>query len=288
MITHEKPIDLFIVGGQKTASTSVFNWLKITGQFNSHCQTEMSYYMYEHEKIEGKEKAFKRYFPFSDEKLRLAKHVMAAYCPETLGFIKSDNPNVKVIYITREPIKRIYSAYWYARFNGWEKEEDIITAIERNEKNKNTDHNLNYISNSDYEVHIERLVNLFGKDNVLVLSDVDVSYGKKSVIEKVGNFVDLKLNVVEAVPDSFNESKLPKSYLLSKVLNYIFSESNPIKKYFNMLVSPNRRVLIRKSLLSLNRSKHSYPKISLEEKNKIIKKIPHILNYYNSMVKYDG
>ena len=187
-----KSIDLFVVGAQKTGSTTVFNWLKSTGAFNAHSQPEMSFFMLKHEYELGYKKAFKDYFEDGDERPVLAKHAMAAYDKETLLRIKSQNPEVRVIFIMRHPIERAYSAFWYARKMGWEHLKSFSEAIDA-ESSRLTSYienrNLCYLYNSRYEIHVDRIIDIFGRDRVLLLTEKDIRKGEASVVRLVDAFI---------------------------------------------------------------------------------------------------
>lgn len=93
--------------------------------------------------------------------------------------IYSFNPNLKFIYIMRDPVDRILSHYVHNYLRGFTKE-----SFEKNVLSKPT-----YINISRYFTQIKPYIELFGREQVLLITFEEFIGNKKVALHKVADFL---------------------------------------------------------------------------------------------------
>ncbi|MEO9945223.1 sulfotransferase [Paraglaciecola sp.] len=119
---------------------------------------------------------------------------------QALERIKAHIPDVKLIYILREPVSRAYSQYQLykpSQFSEQSFEEVIATQP--------------FVTDLSLQgKHLERTYSLFAKEQVLVLFYDDLSSDPKSTLEKVYSFIDVKSDFIpEHLDKRINRVVLP-------------------------------------------------------------------------------
>ena len=116
-----QPIQLMIVGTQKSGTSSLLRYLAQHPDIHTHSQSEMTFFLQDHEYTRGYESAYAKYFAQCSENCKLiAKNVMVMYSHDIMQRIYQHNPKIHLVVLLREPVARAYSAYWWARRRGWE------------------------------------------------------------------------------------------------------------------------------------------------------------------------
>ncbi len=106
------------------------------------------------------------------------------------------NPEMKLIYIMRNPIDRITSHYTHTYNRGYEHMQDINEAVFQNE---------HYISTSKYAKQIIPYIEQFGKEHVLLLFFEDFITQPQEVLNTVYRF--LKIDQLDIDISSINSNK---------------------------------------------------------------------------------
>lgn len=202
--------NLFIVGGQKCGTSSLFKTLATHKEINPSLFKEAHFFeknyslgflWYNGLFFRSK---FKRNIKFNMESS--PNYIMY---PKALQRIYHYNQNAKVIFILRDRVDRAYSQYRHnKRFRLDEVELDFESSLMIEEKkllsnpfDKNSNKyyefrdKFNYIERSCYSPQLESLYRIFKSENILILSFeklFDEAFSD-SVYEKIGNF--LKLNI---------------------------------------------------------------------------------------------
>jgi hypothetical protein len=192
-----------------------------------------------------------------------AGEISPTYCDsfETLKKIKDysdeNNTELKIIFIVRDPLKRLLSEYYHNKRRG-NYTLTIEEAIKIEVEKKPADKYYKIVRNSLYNQILNDVFSLFKKENVLVLnSETDIfppesfSHTIKYLEEFLG--VPAFKNYVYNVED--NSSYIPKSYVVQKLL----FQKNIIKKISkSLLPSFAVREKIRRFLISTNTKAKGY------------------------------
>jgi hypothetical protein len=139
----------------------------------------MCYFVHDEFK-KGYDHVFQKYFGnnLNKGKILLAKHVMIMYSQEAVDRLHNHNPQMQIIAMLRNPIRRAYSAYWYARRMGWENimtfEDAIKAEPYRLREGWLKWSNCAYLSNGEYYTHIVRLMKRFNEEqiHIYILEDM--------------------------------------------------------------------------------------------------------------------
>lgn len=108
--------------------------------------------------------------------------------------IFSYNPEMKFIYVMRDPIKRSISHYWHnVRLSG--ERGKILAAIQNNN---------DYINFSHYAMQLKPYLDIFGKENVFILTHEEMISYPIETLQKI--FAWLKVDSL-FIPPNINEAK---------------------------------------------------------------------------------
>ncbi|HEX2699660.1 MAG TPA: sulfotransferase [Acidimicrobiales bacterium] len=165
------PVDLMIVGSQKSGTTSLLAYLARHPAITAQIRPEMTWFS--DADLAGRPFPTDFYFgaDVGDGRLRLGKLAGLMYHAEAVRRLREHNPTVRTIAILREPVGRAYSSYWHARRRGHEPIETFEDAIHASADRFGDARNVerwDYLGWSSYAPYIERLQETFGADAVHV------------------------------------------------------------------------------------------------------------------------
>jgi Sulfotransferase domain len=183
------------------------------------------------------------------------------------------NPQVKLIIMLRDPVKRAYSHYWHALYSG-----RITSSFEKVIRfNQGT-----ILQRGFYKEQIERYYLFFKKENIKIIIFEDFIKNIPQYLIGLKEFLKASKGFTNKIDQQhYNKTPVPRSLLLVYVYNKIFGNKIVAKKYFyshfenergslNDLVFNFHRVM-KHSLFS---RKKKYPPMHIETKN-------FLENYYN-------
>jgi len=166
---------------------------------------------------------------------------------ESASWIKQEIPHAKIIIILRNPINRAYSLYNWMVMEGYENASSFSRAlqIEKIRKNKKLQHtflqNYLYFESGLYYEQVNRYMNVFGKEKVLVLPYEEFSKNQLYYLNKIFNFLGVS-NIDSLAFESVNKSKAVRSvnfqYLMRKML-LVFKNRPRIRKLVLSLMKKN-------------------------------------------------
>lgn len=156
------PVDIMIVGAQKSGTTSLLAYLGDHPSIEPQPQREMTWF------TEPEQQPFPEQFYFGSAApggLRLGKLAGLMYQPDAVARLATHNANVAVLAILRNPVERAYSSFWHMRGRGHEQtfshfEQAMREAIERAANGVGSQ--TSYLEWSSYEPPIRRLQSRFG------------------------------------------------------------------------------------------------------------------------------
>ncbi|MDO6458430.1 sulfotransferase domain-containing protein [Celeribacter halophilus] len=243
-------IDAFIIGSQKSGTTSLLRSLAKHPDVSTHQQPEMTYFSEDWEFGQGEGYASKKYFPdISEEAFTLAKYAHGMYISTTVDRALESNPEMKFIIVLREPVARAVSAFNYARQLGAEGSTDINHAMFSNESLVGEDPNRSYIRLGEYDAYLEQLFTKLNRNqlNVVFLEDLKTNWMKSSA--ELQQFLGLKH--VELGLISENAGATARSVRFARMW-YAFNRNNMLKKLIRPLIPVKFRHALRKTVDQLN------------------------------------
>lgn len=261
-----------VVGAQKAGTTSLYHYLSQHEDIFMPSPKELHFFDTD-KPISINQ--FNRYLKkFQTQQPYLGKGEATPiymFYPQTLEKIQSFLPQLKIIIVVRNPIRRAYSHYWYEVTRGWESE-DFIKAISRSSNNSDLYlRHHSYVERSLYSGQLDRSYRIFGRENVLVIKFEELISSPLAVTNTVLEFINPDIKPMTSVESSpRNVARLPKyKWALNATakLNYAFGRN------------PASRLLIR-----LNRGGSNYPALTNLEQEQlediIRKKDPTLASLY--------
>lgn len=171
-----------------------------------------------------------------------------------------DMDNSRFIVALRDPIRRVYSAYWYAHRRGDDprgfeeaiaQEEAIVARAKAAGEGW---WQLAYCDNSMYGRHLETVLKHVHRSRLLVLRDDELRDGT-SIKARLATFLDIDVHDFGQTIETSNEASTARS---SAIQGLVLGK-NPLKRLVQQVLPHNTRAMLRRSILSLNRKKAAYP-----------------------------
>jgi len=219
--------DVILAGVSKAGSTTIAEYLS-SGKYINFIKKEIHFYDINYNRgIEW----YKQHFTgISGEKT--PSYFYHYGVPEK---IKSTNPNVKLIFVFRDPIKRAYSHYWHMVRTGWEKRsfeevvrDEIILNRDVNELrymqlgifSKSKVSGVPYLAIGFYDEHIKRWEKYFKRDNMFFMS---IEALNEEALKKLCEFIEIPYYEIGKKRE--NRGSGPKYKLISGVLPLFYFNS---------------------------------------------------------------
>ncbi len=273
--------NFFIVGVEKGGTTTLYEYLKKIPEIFMSPKKEPLYFS----------PVFRdtTHIPnnITDEKsyLRLFKNVKnetaigeasAVYLrdPEAPKLIYKKIPHAKIIISLRDPVDRYFSGYVMDFSTGLTKKsihESIQNRLNNKFMVKST--TLKKESSLLYHDNVKRYLDIFGKNNVLILIFEEWIINPKKALEEILDFLKIDLskkNFDDFKFDSYNIGWIPEGKLLSKILG-----SKIVISLLKKILSKSSRDFIKKKII-----KYSNNRKKLDESDKQL-----LIKIYNDDVK---
>ncbi|EDX87028.1 Sulfotransferase domain superfamily [Synechococcus sp. PCC 7335] len=188
-------VDFVIVGAMKSGTTSLSTILSMHPEVCFCDKKEPHFFSKVSNWQERIEEYKKLYNPSSNQICGEASTTYTFYpsfgidpCQALYDF----NPNMKLIYIMRDPIDRIVSQYVHKRGRGTTFEDSFEKEILNRPK---------YINISRYYVQIKPYIERFGKEQVLLLTFEELISNRRSSLSKVFDFLGIDSSFSDHVDD---------------------------------------------------------------------------------------
>jgi len=267
-----RPIQLMIVGAEKSATSSLAHYLEQHPNICSHEQREMTYFVNDKEYTQGYEKIYPRYFAKcqTESSILLAKSVGVMYWSQVVDRLWHHNPECHLVAVLRNPVDRAYSAYWYARRMGWEDlksfEEAIAAEPIRLKENGIKRRHCTYLDRGLYYKQITKLLEKFGKDKIHLFLFEDLKNEPVTLCCELYKIMGIDSTFTPSVKVKHNESMSARS---EKLAQFISSRAS-ILKLLKRLVSDDLAVKAKGKIRSFNNKQFSPPPMNpLTRKNLI-------------------
>jgi hypothetical protein len=232
--------DFLIIGAQKSGTTSLFSYLGERKGFLGSTPKEVHFFDREDSFQKGV-KWYENHFLKPQGKTGLFFEASPTYlCRDKVpARLKAYNPDLKIIILLREPISRAYSAW--NMYRQWSEEGVLPRAIANDHYGRDespiyrvffkngcpsfsdyikleidligrgdTEEEPSLLRRGLYKPQIERYVELFGWDNILVLGFNELKNDSEGVIQKCYEFLGLRYQAPAATGET--EIKNKRSY----------------------------------------------------------------------------
>jgi len=243
-----------IIGGvQKGGTKALIDYL------SQHDQI----YTYPHEiHFFSRDKTYKKGFDwychrFDDarpDQIAIEKSPSYIYTPQVAERIQEVLPDIKLIFILRDPVKRAYSHYWMNVRKGLERRKFAAAIRAPQQPEPET---RNYVSRGFYDEQLQQFYDIFDTDQILILQSTDLRNKTQETINKVCDFIGADHYTIQDIQGKVGAQ--PRSKLYSFFLSYAI-QSPLLRKTENKTIGK-----IRKKMIGFANGK-PYPPIQTEDK----------------------
>jgi len=170
--------------------------------------------------------------------------------PEAPARIADRLPDVKLIFVLRDPVERAHSAFWYYLTQGILRPGEDFGSFIRNEGHPLRQEIIHY---GFYDTQLERFLNCFDRSQLLLIRYLDLGSRPRNQVRRVCKFVGVDPSEGASPPKSQNATPYPASqslyalaHRLWKPFDHLVSESMPgitdtVRKYGRKLLLSGRR-----------------------------------------------
>jgi hypothetical protein len=193
---------LIIGGTTKSATTSLFNWLKYHPEVCTSSIKETRFFLDKEYPVSSKfrfEDGLEKYDTFfrhcNDLKIRLEATPDYLYSESTPFKIKDSLPNVGFIFILREPVSRLIS--WYRFSKQWNLIPENTSFEEYIKLNMNEGfkpQHLRALEQGRYFLYLKRYLDLFGKESVFIVFFEEISKNSLAIMKEICRFAGISEN----------------------------------------------------------------------------------------------
>jgi len=151
-------------------------------------------------------------------------------------------PDVRLIFLLRNPVDRAYSHYWHSVKYGFENlsfEQAVDCEEERLARNPRKRFNLSYLDRGRYARQLERYLQCFSREQILLLLTEDLEMEPSRVLDRCFSFLGVALRGEEIARKprvQWNASRLPRWRGLQTLTARVRSPRKPHLKRLARLV----------------------------------------------------
>lgn len=201
-------VDFMIIGAQKCGTTSLAGQLADHPEICFSSIKEPGYFNTLGDWQAGLDQYHKLFEPVSGQICGEAStmYTFLPETPETCRHLHAYNPDLKFIYIMRDPVKRILSHYGHNYVRGLERRppEEAIVSDPR------------YINRSRYAVQLRPYIELFGFSNILLLVFEEYISDQLDTLRRIAQFLNVSEKDFETADTSPRHQTVGVPYLKSR------------------------------------------------------------------------
>lgn len=157
----------------------------------------------------------------TNEKYLLDASASYLYSKKAAKEIHNFNPDAKIIIILREPVDRTLSHYFMDLSRSAQQENDILKGLKKDYYSSQKGWGIShlYIELSLYLDQIQRYIEVFPDDQLLILDYEELKDNRKLFLNKIFVFLELDKNKLKTVnlKRTFNKTLVPKNSFISKI-----------------------------------------------------------------------
>jgi sulfotransferase family protein len=270
-------IRAMLAGAPKAGTTSLYRYAVQHPELIGHTQRELSYFFSDVEYQHGYDAATTKYFAelTAEQTVRLAKHVFTMYSPGAIARLKEHNPHIHVFALLRDPVRRAYSSFWYAKRRGWDTAKTFEQAIKW-EADQTIDDD--WLNNRDrmhlhvgiYLPHIKRLLDTFGKDHVHIFLTDDLATDAAKLCRSIYQATGVDPTFTPDLTKEHNTASAARSEPAARALAGVLKSKNPIKRAIRKLIPHSLARRTRHALITLNEKPFTPPPMNEDTRRKLI------------------
>ncbi|AHE97598.1 sulfotransferase [Thioalkalivibrio paradoxus ARh 1] len=234
-ISHGARPNLFIVGAQKSGTTTLANWLMLHPQAFMAFPKEPGYLAfgergYRFPDGHGRTSPAREWVVTSHgkylglfQKARADQRIIGEAStwylavPGTAERICREFPDARIVVILRNPVERAYSAWCHARRDGLEPIEDFEQALDAEPARGESEFLLRYLHMGRYVRQLRPYLESFPRERLLVLLFDDLRRDPQAVWRRLCLFLDIDPELASIAGHARNRSGIPRVRLLQSL-----------------------------------------------------------------------
>ncbi|TNE91162.1 MAG: hypothetical protein EP330_05820 [Deltaproteobacteria bacterium] len=266
-------VNVQIIGAQKCGTTTVFDWLDQHPDVYVPDTKEIHFFAREEFWKQGPGYLANFYAGLGDEAAIAGAYVHTMYFPESVARMHSYNPSMKLIAVLRDPVSRAYSAYWYARKNGWETLPTFELALEaedaRARGSRQEQAELTYLRHGYYAEQLRPWRDTFGAEQLRVIETGAIRSRPAEVLADLCAWIGVDERFAFDTSERSNTSAMPRFPRIHRAL----LSDNAFKRAVRRYTSPRLRLAIQRKVISRilkrNQRPFTYPPILPETRERL-------------------
>lgn len=266
--------DIYIIGTQKSGTTTLYDWLAQHPQIYGHPQAkDYPYFSDDRCWKDGASRFFSFVEKASPSQLALGGLASAMFAPDGPQRMYGTMPQAKLIAILRDPVARAYSAYTYAVERLMESRSFEIAINEElqgylyEQKDSNQ---RDYLGQGRYAEQLERVYSYFHREQVKVVLFEEFRADPKKVLADIFRFLDIDDAFVPDMTIS-NETKGGLRYKWLASLTYGVPKNKVLREFVRAVTPFTMRTMLRRELEKWNRVPSPKPVFTLEARRLLTK-----------------
>lgn len=219
--------DFIICGAQKSGTTSLYSYVTMHPDVIRARAKEVHYFDINYNRgVEWYKKHFPNKSPGKVTGEASPDYMYIEWVPERIHELL---PDVKLIFILRNPVSRAYSHYWHVRRRGYERL-PFDRAIREERRRLDTDDvwkliRYSYRDKGRYAVQLKRYRKYFSDEQMLVVLSEELRINPGLVLKRIFEFLGVDPNVdvfKSSQPPRKNVGRSPRYLTLSLLHGYLF------------------------------------------------------------------
>ena len=230
--THTAPAsnvrlpDFMIAGVQKSGTTSLHNYLESHRQVYFPEQPQELHYFDIDENFNKGQAYYESFFREAKPEQTAIGQTSPLYIyePKVPDRIAHLLPQVKLIFVLRNPVDRAYSHYWHSIKKGYETlsfEKALKLESNRLRQGARQRRDFSYVDRGYYSQQLERFLHVFSRDQMLVLLTEELSRDTSATLDRCCDFLNIERQGTEIVNNlkhmRWNTSGIPRFPMLQRL-----------------------------------------------------------------------
>jgi hypothetical protein len=237
----EQKVDFFFVGFPKSGTTTLYYLLKSHPGIFAPKIKEINFFNTDHNREVNKHLGanyfdlaqskddYLNFYQGGTDKIKGDFNPIYIFSEEAPKNIFKHNPAAKILISIREPVSFLRSFHFQSLYNMFENEPDFMRALALEESRRvgyniprycHNPFHLYYSFLVEYKMHIKRLTDVFGYENVKIVLFDDIMKNETAEYQTILHFLNLKeIDFIPSKPDRNPSHALRFSWLRSIILN---------------------------------------------------------------------
>lgn len=235
----------WVIGAGRSGTTSLCHYLAMHPDIAFSSIKEVHYYSLEDQYHRG-QKYLDGFFAGNGQRVSSDTYLLTSRtAPQRM---RHDQPQTKLIVLLRDPVERAYSSYRYAIHNGYHTDDIAFQDLEQYETHYTESNdpvevdNHGHLWGSHYKMHLERWLQYFPKEQLLILTTKELSANPEGLLRRVTDFLEIApFTSVPALPPQHAAS----GSRFKPLQQFLVNRNHPARRILRLFLRPFTHVIIR-------------------------------------------